>query len=69
MGKILIITGAVFLLTGIIMLFADKIPFLGNLPGDIYIRKGRTAFYFPLVTGLILPFIVTVILNLFGRGK
>ena len=68
-GKILIILGIAVILLGIVLLFSDKLPFIGKLPGDIYYKKGNFTFYFPIVTALIISVLLTIILNLFGRGK
>ena len=48
-------------------IFADKIPWLGRLPGDLVFRRGNFSFYFPIMTGLVLSLIATVLLNLFLR--
>jgi hypothetical protein len=37
---------------GLQLMFFDKIPLLGKLPGDIHIKKEHTEFCFPIVTGL-----------------
>ena len=66
-GKILMILGAVIFLIGGIMLLAGKIPYIGRLPGDIYIRRENFTFYFPLATGIILSIVLTIVLNLFFR--
>lgn len=66
-GKILIVTGLIFIVVGLAFLFADKIPFLGKLPGDIYIKKERFTFYFPIATSIIISIILTIILWLFRR--
>ncbi len=68
-GKILIVVGAVILVVGLIFLFGSRIPFLGKLPGDFSFRKGNWSLYFPLATCLILSVLLTILLNLFGRGK
>jgi hypothetical protein len=44
-----------------------RIPFLGKLPGDISIDRGNVHFYFPIVTGLLLSLVLTVLLNVFLR--
>ena len=67
-GKILIIFGIVLVLIGLVLVFFDKIPFLGKLPGDVIIKKERFTFYFPIATFLIISIILTIILNIFGRG-
>ena len=40
---------------------------LGRLPGDIAIGRGGTAFYFPIVTCLILSLLLSLLLSFFGR--
>ena len=67
LGRMLIIVGAVALVAGLVLLFSDRIPFLGRLPGDVVVKKGNFTLYFPLATGLILSLILTILFNL--RGK
>jgi len=68
MGKLLIITGVILILLGIIFLGGSKISFLGKLPGDIFIRRGNFSFYFPLATCIVISLILTIIFTLFlGR--
>lgn len=71
-GKVLVATGMIIALIGVIIIFKDAIPFvkhLGRLPGDIRIEKKNFVFYFPVVTGLVLSIILTIILNLIGKLK
>lgn len=44
-----------------------RVPYLGRLPGDIYIQRGNTSFYFPLATCIILSLVVSLILSLMRR--
>ena len=60
-GKILIISGIFVALLGLVLLFADKIPFLRRLPGDILIRKKNFTFYFPLATLIVLNLVLFLI--------
>jgi hypothetical protein len=69
LGKLFIVFGALVVVIGIVLLLADRIPFLGKLPGDISFKSGRTTVYIPLVTCLVISIILTVIFNLFGRGR
>ncbi|HOO70231.1 MAG TPA: DUF2905 domain-containing protein [Spirochaetota bacterium] len=64
MSKILIISGIVLIVAGIVFYFQGKIPYLGSLPGDIVFKKGRTTFYFPLASGIIISILATIIVNL-----
>jgi hypothetical protein len=66
-GKILIVVGFILIITGLAFLFADKIPFLGKLPGDIYIKREKFTFYFPITTSIIISIILTVILWLLRK--
>jgi hypothetical protein len=69
LGKMLIILGVVLLVVGIILLFADRIPFLGKLPGDLTFRGKNTTVYIPLATMLLISIILTILLNIFGRDR
>lgn len=68
-GKVVIVFGVVIVVIGLVLLFADRIPLLGKLPGDFSIRRGNWTVYFPIATSIILSIILTIILNLFGRGR
>ncbi len=66
-GKIIIILGLILVVTGLLLMFSDKIFNLGRLPGDILIRKGNFTFYFPVVSMIILSILLSLIVNLFFR--
>jgi hypothetical protein len=71
LGKILMGFGVVMLLLGGILLLAGslsgKVPWLGRLPGDIYIQRGGWSIYIPLGTSLLISITLTLILAVFGR--
>ncbi|MGD0840731.1 MAG: DUF2905 domain-containing protein [Candidatus Acidiferrales bacterium] len=59
-GKLLVIAGAVIAVTGAFLLLGGRLPFpLGRLPGDIVYRGKNGAFYFPIVTCLIVSVVLT----------
>jgi hypothetical protein len=66
-GLMLVALGIILALTGAIVLFADKIPYLGRLPGDITVQGQGWSFYFPLMTGIVISLFLTIILNLIFR--
>ncbi len=68
-AKIIIMIGAVLVLIGVVILFIQKVPFLGKLPGDILIKRGNFTFYFPLATGIIISIIVSLILYIINRFR
>lgn len=69
MGKLLIIVGIVCILLGLFITYADKLPFLGKLPGDISVERGNFKFYFPLTTSILISILISLILLLYHRFK
>ncbi len=67
LGKGLVILGVLIILIGLAFMFADRIPFLGKLPGDIYVKRERWSFYFPLTTSIIISVILSLIFWLFRK--
>lgn len=66
-GKLLILIAIVTGLAGVFLLFFNKIPFLGKLPGDIVIQKKNFTFYFPLATSIIISIILSLLFSIFRR--
>jgi len=64
MQKILIISGIILLLIGLLYPYIKKLG-LGQLPGDILFKTGNSTFFFPVITCLIISIILTIIFNLF----
>lgn len=46
----------------LVLIFFDKIPLLGILPGDIHIKKANSGFCFPIMTSLVLSLVLSGIL-------
>ena len=68
LGRTLLIFGGILVFVGAFFYFGGKLPFrLGKLPGDIYIRRGNFAFYFPLATCILLSIVATIFLSLMRR--
>lgn len=68
-GKLLVVAGGLILLVGIVFMLAGKVPLLGRLPGDISFRTGNTQVFIPIATSLLLSLLLTIVLNLFFRGR
>jgi hypothetical protein len=64
LGRSLLLFAAFIAIVGVILIFADKLPFLGRLPGDINVQRGNTSFQFPIATSIVISIILTVVLNL-----
>jgi len=67
LGKTLIIFGVILVGIGLLLTLGDKIPWIGKLPGDIYIKRDRFTFYFPIVTCIIISLILTLLFALFRK--
>jgi hypothetical protein len=61
-GKALIIVGLIIAALGVVLSLAGKIPWLGRLPGDIYIKRENFTFYFPLATSILISLVLSLIL-------
>ena len=66
-GKTLIFFGLLLLVVGVILSLAGKLPWLGNLPGDITIQRGRFSLYFPITTCIIVSIVISLVLYFFRR--
>lgn len=66
-GKTLIILGLIIALAGAVITFAGKIPWLGRLPGDIYVKRENFTFYFPLATSIIISLILSLLMWFFRK--
>ena len=67
LGKYILLAGVFLSAMGLLIMLAGKIPGLGRLPGDIYVKKENFTFYFPLATSIVLSLLLTLILNFFLR--
>jgi hypothetical protein len=66
-GKLLVVAGALIVLVGLALWTGFGAGWLGRLPGDIRIERGHSAFYFPIVTCLIVSIVLTLLMSLFRR--
>lgn len=68
LGRSLIGLGLVIVVIGLALTYASKLPFrIGRLPGDIYIHKNNTTFYFPVVTCILISLLLSLVLWIFNR--
>ncbi len=68
-GRLLLIVGVLIAVVGLVFMIGARIPFLGRLPGDISFSRGNTHVYFPLATSIVVSLVLTLLLNLFFRGR
>jgi hypothetical protein len=71
MGKLLLALGVLLAVVGAVLVLGAKLPFRpGRLPGDIVHHGSHTAFYFPIVTCILLSAVFTLgmwLISLFRR--
>ena len=61
-GKALIVFGIVIIGIGALLMFVDKIPLIGKLPGDINIKKHNFQLFFPFTTSIVISLVLSGIL-------
>ncbi len=67
LGRFLLIIGGVIFLLGLAIILVGRIPWAGQLPGDIVVRRERFGCYIPLATSILLSILLTLLLNLAAR--
>ena len=67
LGKIIAILGIVLTLVGLLLWSGLAPRWLGRLPGDIRIEREHSAFYFPIVTCIIISIVLSFLLSIFRR--
>jgi Protein of unknown function (DUF2905) len=65
-GRALVIVGVVVLVIGLALMFADKVPFVGRLPGDVTFRGEGWTVYAPIATSIVVSLVLTAALSLFA---
>ena len=66
MNRWLIIVGLLLVVVGLAWPWVSRIPW-GRLPGDFSIERENFSFHFPLLTGLIVSAMLTLLLWLFRK--
>ena len=74
MGRFLILTGILIVVSGLFIHFKVDVPWLtswvGKLPGDMVIRKGNITIYLPLATSAAVSAALSLVLSaLFKSSK
>ena len=73
LGKLLIAIGSVIMVLGILLLAADRVPWVaglfgwaGKLPGDLSFKRDNVSIYFPIATSVLLSILLSLLLYLLG---
>ena len=66
-GKLLIVIGLLLAGIGVALLFSEKIPWLGRLPGDFLFQGKQSSFYFPLTTSILISIVLSLVMWFINR--
>ena len=66
-GRTLMVLGALLFVVGLVLTYAGRMPWLGNLPGDVAVERGNFRLYAPFGTMIIVSIVLSVLLNLIVR--
>jgi hypothetical protein len=70
LGRSLLFLGGFIVLVGAFFFFGGRLPLrLGRLPGDMVYKGQNTAFYFPIVTCIVLSVGISLVLWLISRFR
>jgi hypothetical protein len=67
LGKGLIFFGLLVAAIGVLLLFSEKVGWIGRLPGDIIIRRENFTVHFPLTTCIIISALLSLLIWLFRK--
>lgn len=68
MAKLLIVIGLIVVALGVLLHFAPgALSWFGRLPGDIRIEGKNGAFYFPLMTMIIVSVVLSLVIHWLNR--
>jgi len=66
-GKTLVFAGIAIIVVGLVLWGLSSVPYVGQLPGDLYVRRGNFTFYFPIATSILISIIATIVFSLMRR--
>ena len=69
LGKFILIIGVITTVVGLVVWSGFAPKWLGRLPGDIRMEREHSAFYFPIVTCIILSIVLSLLLSLFSMFR
>ncbi len=65
-GRSLVLLGVVIAALGLVFMLADRVPFLGRLPGDVQLGGDRWSVYIPIGTSILLSVLLTLAVSALG---
>jgi len=69
LGRLLLFVGVLIAAIGIALVFADRIPFVGRLPGDLTFGGEGWRVYIPIGTSILLSLLLTAAFSLVSWAR
>ena len=66
LGKFIAVIGVITTLVGLVMWTGFAPKWLGRLPGDIRIEREHSAFYFPIISCIVISIVLSLLLSIFS---
>jgi len=66
-GRLLMLLGGAVFVIGLLFFLGARLPWFGNLPGDIVVKRDNFTLYAPIGTMIVLSLLLTVVLNILAR--
>jgi hypothetical protein len=66
-AKALVFAGMAIVVIGLALWGLSSVPYVGKLPGDIYVRRSNFTLYFPIVTCIVISIVATLLFSLLRR--
>ncbi len=67
LGRVLLVFGLVITIIGAVLAFGIRVPFVGQLPGDIRIERDGATIFIPLGTMVVVSLVLSIALSLLAR--
>jgi hypothetical protein len=67
MAKLLMLVGGGLFFMGLLFFFGARLPWFGNLPGDVVVKRDNFTLFAPFGTMIVVSIVLTILLNVIGR--
>lgn len=69
LGRVLLLLGILIAAIGLALVFADRIPLVGRLPGDLTLGGDGWTVYIPIGTSILLSVLLTAAFSLVSWAR
>lgn len=66
LSRMLIVTGVVLVVLGLLWMAGQRLG-LGQLPGDLVVKRKNFTFYMPIVSSIVVSLVLTLLFNVLKR--